>query len=334
MDLHRRRSVFVETDSDGEVVDQRRVANDPKLVAETVGGILERDDVENVHVVLEATYGWYWAADVLAASGANVHLAHPLGVAAFSNRRVKNDWLDAKLLADLLRTGTLAEAWIAPEEVRELRELVRFRHKLVGLRTNLKDQVHAVLAKHGVAVTMTDLFGKAGREFLDELVFPDAYQHRIRSCLRLIDTIDRQLHQINQSILRRVRHDPGWQAIQAIPGVGPVLAAVFVAEIGDVTRFDRPAKLCSWVGLTPRHRESDRKVARGPITKQGSRLARWAAIEAAQRPPADSKFARDFERIAARRGRKIARVAIARQIVTYVYYGLRDGHVRAFAPTP
>jgi transposase len=326
--------VLVETDSDGEVVDQRRIANDPKLVAEAVASILERDEVDDVHVVLEATYGWYWAADVLAASGANVHLAHPLGVAAFSNRRVKNDWLDAKLLADLLRTGTLAEAWIAPDEVRELRELVRFRHKLVGLRTNLKDQVHAVLAKHGVAVAMTDLFGKAGREFLDELVFPEGYQHRIRSCLRLIDTIDRQLTQINQAIVRRVRHDPGWQAIQAIPGVGPVLAAVFVAEIGDVTRFDRPAQLCSWVGLTPRHRESDRKVARGPITKQGSRLARWAAVEAAQRLPSGSKFASDFERIAARRGRKIARVAIARQIVTYVYYGLRDGHVRAFAPTP
>ena len=78
-------------------------------------------------MVLEATYGWYWAADVLAAAGAEVHLAHPLGVKAFSYRRVKNDERDAADLADLLRMGRLPEAWIAPPEVRELRELTRYR---------------------------------------------------------------------------------------------------------------------------------------------------------------------------------------------------------------
>ena len=78
-------------------------------------------------MVLEATYGWYWAADELAAAGAEVHLAHPLGVRAFTYRRVRNDQKDAGDLADLLRMGRLAEAWIAPPEVRELRELTRYR---------------------------------------------------------------------------------------------------------------------------------------------------------------------------------------------------------------
>ena len=81
------------------------------------------------------------------------------------------------------------------------------------------------------------------------------------------------------------RGDPGYVAVQTIPGVGPTLAAVFVAEIGDVTRFPGPAQLTSWAGLTPRHHESDTTVRRGRITKQGSKLVRWAAIEAVQHVP-------------------------------------------------
>jgi hypothetical protein len=96
--------------------------------------------------------------------------------------------------------------------------------------------------------------------------------------------------------------DVGYPALQAIPGVGPVLAAVFVAEIGDVHRFAGAPQLCSWAGLTPHHRESDTTVRRGPITKQGPRLVRWAAVEATQRLPAASKQAAWFHRIADRRG--------------------------------
>jgi len=100
---------------------------------------------ENPRVVVEATYGWYWAVDVLQAAGAEVHLAHPLGVKAFSYRRVKNDERDCIDLADLLRMGKLPEAWIASQPVRELREITRYRHKLVGQRTSCKDQVHRYL---------------------------------------------------------------------------------------------------------------------------------------------------------------------------------------------
>jgi transposase len=114
---------------------------------------------EAPEVVLEATYGWYWAADALAELGAKVHLAHPLGVKMFSYRRVKNDERDAADLADLLRMGRLPEAWIAPPAIRELREMVRHRAKLVALRSSVKCQVHAVLAACGVAVAMSDLFG-------------------------------------------------------------------------------------------------------------------------------------------------------------------------------
>jgi transposase len=134
-------------------------------------------------VVLEATYGWYWAADELAAAGAEVHLAHPLGVRAFTCCRVKNDQKDAGDLADLLRMGRLAEAWIAPPEVRELRELTRYRIKLVRMRSSGKEQVHAVLAKLGIPVTCPDLFGAWGRRGRVGLDLPSRTPARPPRCV-------------------------------------------------------------------------------------------------------------------------------------------------------
>jgi transposase len=249
---------------------------------------------------------------------------------------VKNDTRDAEDLADLLRLGRLAEAWIAPPEVRELRELVRYRAKLVCLRTNCKLQVYAVLAKEGVNVPMTNLFGVLGTELLETCRLSTAYRTRVESLRDLIEVFDREITKLEGDVRHQLRGQVGYEAIQQIPGVGPLFASVFVAEIGDVTRFRSPAQLASWAGLTPKHHESDLTVHRGPITKQGSRLVRWAAVEAAQRQANGTKLRADFARIAAHHGdsagaRKIARVAVARKIVTLVYYGLRDGTIRSKA---
>ena len=271
IDLHRRRTVLVRMTPDGEQLGWSRIENDPLTLARELAKA--GPDPE---VVLEATYGWYWAADVLTDSGASVHLAHPLGVKGFAYRRVKNDVRDAADLADLLRMGRLPEAWIAPPATRALREQVRHRAKLVALRSGLKAQVHAVLAKQGVQVPVSDLFGVAGQVLLDGLPLDPPYAARVASLRRLIKAFDFEIDVVSARLRAQLAHDPGYRAVQALPGVGPVLAAVFVAEIGDVTRFDRPERLCCWAGLTPRHRESDTTVHRGSITKQGSRLVRWA----------------------------------------------------------
>lgn len=323
IDLHRRRSVIVRQTPAGEVLEQVRIDNDPLALAVEIAKA--GPDPE---VVLEATYGWYWAADVLAEAGATVHLAHPLGVKGWQYRRVKNDAKDAEGLADLLRMGRLPEAWIAPPAVRELRELIRHRAKLVAVRSGLKAQVHAVLAKEGVAVPMSDLFGKAGMQLLAEVKLGRAYRLRVASLIGLIDAFDYEATFFTDLVAEELRGHHGYRVIQRLHGVGPVFASVFVAELGDVTRFRDAAAVCSWAGLTPRHRESDSVVHRGAITKQGSRLVRWAAVEAAQKLPALSKLAVDRDRIAVRRGRNIAKVAVARRLLTLVYYGLRDGHLR------
>ena len=241
---------------------------------------------------------------MLEAAGAEVHLAHPLGVKAFTYRRVKNDQKDAADLADLLRMGRLPEAWIAPHAVRELREITRYRHKLVKLRTSCKDQVHAVLAKLGIAVPHSDLFGTGGQAWLDSLKLPQPYAGKVTSLRQLTGELTTEITMLSDVTGDLLAGDRGYQVIQQLPGIGPVLAAVIVAEIGDVTRFRNAGQLCSWAGLTPRHRESDLKVARGHVTEQGSRMLRWALTEAIQRTPAGNPVRQRKDSIIARRGRK------------------------------
>jgi transposase len=328
IDLHRRRSVIIRKNADGELLSKVHIDNDPIALVAAVAAAGPEPEV-----VIEATFGWYWAVDLLTEMGAHVHLAHPLGN-NWGNRRVKNDERDATDLVDLLRLGRLAEAWIAPPELRELRELIRYRHKLVRLRSGLKAQVHAVMGKHGVLPARVNMFGPGGTAQLDALDLPVGYSTRLASLRDLIGVYDREVIALDRRIAGHLVNHHGYRVIQQLNGIGPVLAAVFVAEIGDITRFASADRLCSWAGMTPRHRESDTKVRRGAITKQGSRLLRWAAVEAISKNHGDNKIKNDYRRIAERRGRNIARVAAARKLLTLVYYGLRDGEIRCLAPVP
>ena len=326
IDLHRRRSVIVRMTEDGRKLETVRITNSPAALRREIAKA-----GQHPRVVVEATYGWYWAADVLEEAGAEVHLAHPLGVKAFTYRRVKNDERDAADLADLLRMGRLPEAWLAPPEIRELRELTRYRHKLAGLRTSCRDQVHAVLAKLGIRVTHSDLFGVHGQAWLDGLHLPQPYSGKVASLRQLNAELTGEITLLEQVIGDLLAGHEGYRAIQALPGIGPVLGAVIVAEIGDIRRFRRPEQLCSWAGLTPRHRESDTKVSRGHVTRQGSRMLRWSVCQAIQRQPAGTRPRQVKDAIIARRGaqaKNTAKVAAARELLTLVFYGMRDGYIR------
>lgn len=203
IDLHRRRSLIVRKDADGVTQSTTRIVNEPMRLAEVV-----TEAGPNPSVVVEATYGWYWAVDLLQELGCDVHLAAPSGL-NWGQRRVKNDERDATDLIDLLRLGRLPEAWIAPPATRELRELVRYRFKLVGLRTGLKAQVHAVMAKNGVLPTRIDMFGPGGTLQLDGLELPAAYTTRLRSLRSLISTLDAEVAAMEHDVHQLLRGDPG-----------------------------------------------------------------------------------------------------------------------------
>ncbi len=261
IDLHRRSTTIVRMAEDGEVLGTERFVSQPFELAQAMAAAGPEPEV-----VLESTYGWYWAADLLQDLGAHVHLAHALGN-NWGNRRVKNDVRDAQDLAAMLRLGRLAEGWIAPPEVRELRELVRYRYSLVRHRTSAKAQIHGVMAKNGILPVVGELWGPTGQAQLDRLELPEAYSMRLDSLRNLLDVYEAAIAELDTHIHAEVKAEPGYRAVMTLPGVGKVIGAIFVAEIGDITRFDSAKKLCSWAGLTPKHRESDEVVHRGAITK-------------------------------------------------------------------
>ena len=328
IDLHRRRSHIAIVDERGELTESRRIANDRDAFLELLGDPGEGE----THVALEATYGWEWLAELLEEAGYDLHLAHPLRTRAIAAARVKTDAIDARTLAQLLRSGMLPEAYIAPRELRDLRELLRHRATLTRMRSAVKNRVHAILAKHGIIHQHSDLFGKGGREFLAALELRDAPHRRLDGLIALICDFDREIADTTREIEQRANEDDRVDVLCQIRGVGRYTALLIIAEIGDVTRFPTARHLCSWAGLAPTVRSSDGKARLGHISRQGSPALRWALVEAAQKITTGSGPLREkFERIAKRRGRKIAKVAIAREILTLSYYGLRDGEIRCLA---
>jgi transposase len=327
IDLHRNRSHVAVIDEQGELTLSRRIINDRDTFLELLG-----DPASETHVALEATYGWEWLAELLEEAGYDLHLAHPLRTRAIAAARVKTDAIDAKTLAHLLRTGFLPEAYVAPRELRDLRELLRHRATLTRMRSAVKNRVHAILAKHGIAREHSDLFGKGGREFLDGLELRDAPRRRLNSLMSLICDFDREIETTTQEIEEQAKADDRVDVLCQIRGVGRYTAMLIIAEIGDINRFPTARHLCSWAGLAPSVRSSDGKARLGHITRQGSPALRWALVEAAQKITTGSGPLREkYERIAKRRGRKIAKVAVAREILILSYYGLRDGEIRCLA---
>ena len=130
---------------------------------------------------------------------------------------------------------------------------------------------------------MSDLFSVDGHDLLDRVPLPGPYAARVQSLRRLIEDLEEEIDLFARLVRGRLVADPGYTALQQLPGVGQMLAAVFLAEVGDVDRFGTAPQLACWAGLTPKHHESDTHVHRGRITKQGSRLVRWAAVESVKR---------------------------------------------------
>ena len=309
IDLHRRSTTIVRMAEDGEVLGTERFVSQPFELAQAMAAAGPEPEV-----VLESTYGWYWAADLLQDLGAHVHLAHALGN-NWGNRRVKNDVRDAQDLAAMLALGRLAEGWIAPPEVRELRELVRYRYSLIRHRTSAKAQIHGVMAKNGILPVVGELWGPTGQAQLDRLELPEAYAMRLDSLRNLLDVYEAAIAELDAHIHAELKADPGYRAAHdaARGGQG------HRRHLRGRDRRHHPLRLGqearSWAGLTPKHRESDEVVHRGEITKQGSPLVRWAAIEAVgnYRAKGNEKLRADYKRIAEHAGKYKARVAVARK---------------------
>ena len=257
---------------------------------------------------------------------------HPLRCKAIASARLKNDKVDAAILAQLLRADLLPEAWIAPAKVRQLRALLRHRASLVRLGTQLRNRIHAVAADHGYDRSASYWTGP-GRGWLAELDLPAASREIVTDCLAVIDGLAPVIDRIDGELHPHAKADPRVKVLRTLPGVGEFTALVMVAEIGDISRFPSARKLASWAGLTPTVRGSDLKVRHGHISKQGSAWLRWVHEPGRADRQAVPGVRRHLPAIAKRRGKKIATIAIARKLLTRAWHLLSEMQA-AEASTP
>jgi transposase len=325
IDVHRKRSQVAVVDQDGEVLANRNVPNGVTPILGVIGGL-----PAGTPAAFEAAFGWGWLLELLENYGFSPHLVHPLQCKAIASARLKNDKVDAAILAQLLRADLLPEAWIAPPAIRQLRALLRHRIQLVRLRTLLRNRIHAVLADHGHD-RPAGCWSGPGREWLASLPLPAVSREVIEDDLALIDALQVPVDRLDWELHQRAKADPRVKVLTRLPGVGPFTALVILAETGDVSRFASARKLAAWAGLTPTVRGSDRTVRHGHISKQGSTWLRWILCEAAQTAKRHPDFAASYQAIARRRGKKIATTAIARKLLTRAYHLLTSAEVRAQA---
>jgi len=315
VDLHLRFCVVTVLDASGRVLQQTRVAND----AASWSHYLERWS-EPVAMAAEACTFATAFAERVRPRVARLVLAHPQRVKAIASAKLKNDRVDSATLAHLLRADLLPESWISDPATGELREQVRLRASLVTQRTRWKNRVHALLHRYGQRAPDSDLFGRAGRSWLEAIELPAGARQQVDTHLRMIDAVNGELQSLDATLGAVAEADADVHGLMTIPGIGPFSALVLKAEIGDVHRFREKRALYSYAGLVPRVRESAGHRFRGSITRAGSPLLRWVLVEAAMNAARSSRAARNyFERLAQRKPRAVARVALARKLLGAVW---------------
>ena len=314
IDVHRKRSQVAVINEGCGVLANRNVPNGVKPILSVIGSL-----PAGTPAAYEAVFGWGWLLELLEDYGFEPHLVHPLQCKAIASARLKNDKVDAAILAQLLRADLLPEAWIAPPPVRQLRALLRHRAQLVRLRTLLRNRIHAVLADYGHD-RPGGCWSGLGRAWLASLPLPAVSREVIDDDLALIDALQPLIDRLDWEVHQQARRDPRVKVLTQLPGVGPFTALMLLAETGEVSRFGSARKLASWAGLTPTVRGSDRVAHYGHISKQGSAWLRWILCEAAQTAKRHPDFAASYQAMAQRRGKKIATTAVARKLLTRAYH--------------
>jgi transposase len=318
--VHKKYSYVAVVDELGEIIEETRIENSRES--------LERfaSKYQGAKAVIEATSNYRFIYDILE-KYMEVKLAHPYKTRAIAEARIKNDKLDAKMLAHLLRANLIAESYVPPKEVRELRDLTRTRKALIEDRNRLKNRVHAILSRNGI-IDYPNPFTKKGREHLENLDLPEIDREILNSYLSIIDRINEEIKKIDRIIQEKAKEDNDAILLTTIPGISYYSALLIKAEIGDVNRFPNKFKLISYAGLCPSVRQSGNKEIKGHITKQGSRMLRWILIQCANVAIRHDEYLRTFYlRIKRRRGHNIAIVATARKMLVCIYYMLKRGEV-------
>ena len=321
VDLHQRFCYMTALDATGRCLKSGAVPNQPEPLREWLRSLPPPREV-----AVEACSFWPAFQSAIEAEVSAIRLVHPQRVKAIAAAKLKNDRVDSATLAHLLRCNLLPEAWRADGETRERRQRVRLRISLGQHRAALKNQVHAILHQQGQRATVTDVFGKKGQQWLQQVSVSPAAREALDVYGELIGEITRHMKGQDKRLRALARADQRTQWLATIPGIGPYSAMILLAEIGEVRRFGTAKALFSYAGLVPWVRESAGHSHRGPISRCGSPRLRWVMVEAAHTALRCSPAARRyFERLRRRKHPHVARVALARKLLGAVFAMLRDG---------
>ncbi|MGH2512045.1 MAG: IS110 family transposase [Candidatus Limnocylindrales bacterium] len=324
LDLSRQKVVVHVLNEAGETVTTTWVPPTRDGLHGLVGRIALYGD--QVTAVVESMTGGRFVHDELELGGWDVELADAAKARALAPLAAKTDKIDARVLAELARRDLVPAIWLPDPSVRAERERARFRLHLVKHRTALKNRIHSTLATFGQPVAMTDLFGVAGRELLARLELPEPWATTLSRSLDLVDDLDRRITGCEAELRAMGADHPYVPLLVTVPGIGPTLAYTIASEIGDIARFASPKRLTGYTGLCPRVYQSGETDRRGRLTKAGPKYLRWALIEAAMHASRHERFAPKYDhtkrRLGKQRGGRIARVELARELATVIWYML------------
>ncbi|MFQ6018950.1 MAG: IS110 family transposase [Kiloniellaceae bacterium] len=283
-------------------------------------------------VAVETIGNWYWIVDEIEQAGMEPRLVHARKAKLMMGSINKTDKLDARGLNRLQRNGTLPTVWIPPAEVRDRRDLPRTRMVLTRQRTQLKNRIHATLAKYALTVPgVSDIFGARGRERLKEEIkrLPPQTAYATARLLRQLQAVEAEIGRFEARMKRLFGDDPELDIVKILPGVGDILGVVIVTEIGTMDRFPSPGHFASYAGTTPRVHASGGRIRYGRLRPDVNRYLKWAFIEAANvvcmnrhRHP-DRHVSRLYNRLVRRRGHQKAIGAVARHLAEATYWMLK-----------
>jgi len=273
-----------------------------------------------VWVGMEATGYARWFERLLAELGCELWTGDPAKIRAKRVRKQKTDRRDAQLLLELLEEGRFPRLWVPSPENRDLRQLLWHRHRLVQMRTRIMNQLQAVALNEGLR-RRRGLWSQAGRQQLESFLLAPWASRRRHDLLELLDRLNPTIAELSAAVDREVEKMPEVQRLMTHPGVGPLTALAFVLIIGTPQRFHCGKQMGSYLGLIPSEDSSAKQQRLGHISKQGSSLLRYLLVEAAQvTVRVNPEWRRRFVHLAMRRGRKIAKVAMARRLAVALYW--------------
>jgi transposase len=312
LDLHEKSIQCVLKDDTGKVMRESNVPKDEERILEFLEGT-------NAHVVMESGYNHQHIRDVLKGKGYDVKVAHPLMVKAIAYAKVKNDKVDARTLADLLRADMIPESYVPDEKTREVRDLVRRRHGLVETRTGFKSKVKAELAKRWVKHE-GDVFTQEGRKFLRSL-----HIDAVDDYMDTIEFLDGKIGELDRKVKEVAQQDKYAKLLITVPGISYYSGLLISSEIADISRFPDHEHLCSYAGLVPGMRQSA-ESSHTTQSKTRSALLNWIMIQCTRVHVrrCDSSITRFYTELAKRRGERVAIVAAARKLMRAMYFMLKE----------